>query len=76
MLSAASKVYQLDLNFAALSHPAMSHHDILWLQVPVTPVLMQLSQSLHATVHTRSALISGSWQSANVGCLVCLVFAI
>ena len=50
MLSAGSKVNQLDCNLAALGHLALSHQNILWLQVPMTPVLMQLSQDLHGTV--------------------------
>lgn len=51
LLSAGSKVNQLDCDVVVVALiRALSHHDVLWLQVSVAPLLMQIGQDLHKTV--------------------------
>ena len=50
----ASKVNELDADFLVL----LGQHDVLWLDVPVTPVLVQVFHDLES-IRTFLAFITG-----------------
>ncbi len=50
----ASKVNELDADIS----PPLGQHDVLWLDVPVAPVLVQVFQDLESII-TSLAFITG-----------------